>query len=93
MKYKDTQNSLRAGHRQFIFTASPGLPVDVLAWGPTWVRFKDAYNTFPISTNMKMFSMMVECIYTEKAMMCQGNSCFYPRPNYTIKGNEDEHRQ
>ncbi|WP_339316896.1 hypothetical protein [Paenibacillus sp. FSL R10-2734] len=72
MKYKDTQNALRSGHRQFIFTASPGLPVDVLAWGPTWVRFKDAYNTYPISTNMKMFSMMVKGIYTEKSPDASG---------------------
>jgi hypothetical protein len=72
MKYKDTQNALRAGHRQFIFTASPGKPVEVLKWGPSWVRFKDAYNTYPISTNMKMFSMMVECIYTEKSPDASG---------------------
>lgn len=72
MRYKDTQNALATGHRQFIFTASPGLPVEVLKWGPTWVRFKDAYNTFPISTNMKMFSMLVEGIYTEKSPDASG---------------------
>ncbi|MEK4473330.1 hypothetical protein NSQ91_08935 [Paenibacillus sp. FSL R7-0048] len=72
MKYRDTQNALRAGHRQFIFIASPGEPVNVLAWGPSWVRFKDMYNTYPISTNMKMFSMLVEDIYIEKSPDASG---------------------
>lgn len=56
MRYKDTQKALSDGHRQFIFTESPRKPVEVLKWGPSWVRFKDAYNTYPISTIMKMFS-------------------------------------
>jgi hypothetical protein len=72
MRYKDTQKALSDGHRQFIFTASPGKPVEVLKWGPSWVRFKDAYNTYPISTNMKMFSMMVEGIYIEKSPDASG---------------------
>jgi len=72
MRYKDTQKALSDGHRQFIFTGSPGKPVEVLKWGPSWVRFKDAYNTYPISTNMKMFSMMVEGIYTEKSPDASG---------------------
>ncbi|WP_340391968.1 hypothetical protein [Paenibacillus sp. FSL E2-0190] len=72
MRYKDTQKALAEGHRQFIFTASPGEPVNVLAWGPSWVRFKDTYNTYPISTNMKMFSMLVEGIYTEKSPDASG---------------------
>jgi hypothetical protein len=66
MRYKDTQKALSDGHRHFIFTESPGKPVEVLKWGPSWVRFKDAYNTYPISTNMKMFSDGGMYLYRKK---------------------------
>lgn len=66
MRYKDTQNALAAGHRQFTCYGISG-PVDVTAWGMKWVRFKGEHHKYPISTNMKMFSMMVEGIYTEKS--------------------------
>ncbi|OKP91310.1 hypothetical protein [Paenibacillus sp. P32E] len=65
MKAYEASKALDAGHRKFVLVHSPEV-VEVLDYGPTWVRYTASYIKLFISTNMRLFAAMVDHVHIEK---------------------------
>ena len=62
MRVKEVQAALKAGERLFKGWKRTE-PVEVLAWGMTWVRYTTPSMKFFISTNIKTFALSVDSVY------------------------------
>ncbi|KGE20611.1 hypothetical protein [Paenibacillus wynnii] len=64
MMVKELQAALADGHRLFQ-RPNREEPAEVIDWAPSWVTFRIPGNKYPISTNIRTFSMSVTGTYTE----------------------------
>ncbi|MEK4882348.1 MULTISPECIES: hypothetical protein [Paenibacillus] len=65
MKVKEVQAALKAGERFFKDWKLKD-PVEVIAWGNAWVRYKSPIMAHWISTNIRTFAMGLDGVYKQE---------------------------
>lgn len=64
MKVKAVQQALKSGERHFKNWALDE-PVEVLAWGMSWVKYKTPSMKMFILTNIKTFALSIDGVYKQ----------------------------
>ncbi|MEK4882655.1 MULTISPECIES: hypothetical protein [Paenibacillus] len=71
MKVKEVQAALKAGERFFKDWKLKD-PVEVIAWGNAWVRYKSPIMAHWISTNIRTFAMGIDGVYKQEGECSSG---------------------